>query len=160
MTTQAVQVPTKAGEVLVVKARAVAPQADGYSPHQFGENEKTKTLELLIRMNAPALSRTFTTPLYFSTPAAPYSWERLRAMGKEGDDITSLVGIDKNEVDLEIRGEDYEGKFQLKVQILSGGGNFNSSAPLNPKSFAAKLQATTGKGMGGGNSGKAPAPPF
>lgn len=155
------QWPTQKGEVAVYKARAMPPGPDGYSPHQFGENERTKTLELLVRLNVPEMGRTVTTPLYFSGDAAPYSWERLRALGKEDDDITHLRGIDKNEVDIEVRVTDYEGKLQVKVQILTGGGNFNSSSPLDPKSFAAKLQALTGKGMNAGNgSGGAPPPPF
>lgn len=154
--------PTQKGEVAVFKGRAVTPGPDGLTPHEFGENERTHTLEFLVVLNIPELSRTLTSPLYFSPQAKPFSLERMRAMGWEGglskEDVTDLKGIDKNEVDVEIRIEEYEGKLRPKVQILSGGGTFHSSKPLSPAEFKAKLQASTGNA--GGGAGKAEPPPF
>lgn len=158
MTQQVRKIPTVHGEVAVFKGRAIKPGPDGFSPHQYGKTEKGN-LELLIHLNIPEVGFIRTTPLYFSGPAAPYSWERLHALGKEGDDITNLEGIDKNEVDIEARGDTFEGKFNVKWQILTGGGQFKTANPIAPKEFAALLKASTGTGAGPNPTGGAPEPP-
>lgn len=99
-----------------------------------------------------------TTFLIFSAPSAPYSFERLRAMGWEGNDLTSLKGIDKNEVDVRIWEENYEGKPQLKVEIM-GGGRVQMSKPTSKEAFAAKVAAITGQGGGAPAAGTSK-PPF
>jgi hypothetical protein len=141
------------GETIVTKGRAVTPGPDGIAPHEFGENERTHTLEFLVMLNLPEFSRTATSPLYFSVAAKPFSLERMRALGWEGgpskEDVTNLKGIDANEVDVQVRIEEYEGKLRPKVEIMAGAGTFHSSKPLSPAEFKAKLAASTGGGGGG-----------
>jgi len=146
------------------KAKAVTPDATG-APHEFGKS-KQGTPELLVHLFLPDLQRTYVSPLYFSADAAPYSEERLRALGCA--DITTLAGIDANEVDVELKYEFYDGKWRMKCQILSGGGVFHTSNPMpgGGKEFAANIQATLGRpvNLGGapatGNGSGAPKPPF
>lgn len=149
------------------KAKAATPDASG-APHEFGKSTSGKP-ELLVHLFVPDLQRTFVSPLYFSPDAAPYSEERLRALGCT--DITTLAGIDSNEVDVEVKYEFYDGKWRIRVQILSGGGVFHTSNPLpgGGKEFAALIQASTGRApnLSGGpaSNGTAlaagtPKPPF
>ena len=62
------------------------------------------------------------TFLVFSEKSAPYSIDRLRALGWKGADLSNLDGIDANEVDIEVKYELYQGDQKMKVQILTGGG--------------------------------------
>jgi hypothetical protein len=151
------------------KAKAVPPDPSG-APHEFGKS-KNNTPELLVHLYVPDLQRTYVSPLYVSTDAAPYSEERLRALGCT--DLATLAGIDSNEVDVEIRHEQFEGKWRIRVQILSGGGVFHTSNPVpgGGKEFAALVHATLGRpsnltGQAGAangaspGSGNGPKPPF
>lgn len=45
--------------------------------------------------------------------------ESLRYLGFEGDDLSNLVGLDKNEVDLVVEDEEYEGKTYARVQFIN-----------------------------------------
>jgi hypothetical protein len=157
MTTQTRKIPSSPGEIAVFKAKALKPGSDG-APHQYGRRENGN-LELLVQLNITEIGLVRTTPLYFSKDAAPYSWERLRALGMKGDNIADLSGIDENEVDVEAKCESYEGKTQVKWQILTGGGTFKTSNPISPAEFAALLKAGTGTGTGP-NTGGAEPPPF
>jgi hypothetical protein len=99
--------------------------------------------------------------LYFSTASREFSVERLRACGWKGTNIADLTGVDTNDVDIEIRQEEYEGKTRNKYEIMTGGGRFSTKNPIDPKMFAAKFEAMGGGGQGGGNGGSgAPPPPF
>lgn len=150
------------------KAKAATPDATG-APHEFGKSSTGKP-ELLVHLFLPDLQRTYVSPLYFSPEAAPYSEERLHALGCT--DITTLAGIDANEVDVEVKYEFYDGKWRIRVQILSGGGVFHTSNPTPQKEWAASVQATLGRlplsggagGAGGGGAAPgasgAPKPPF
>ena len=150
------------------KAKAASPDASG-APHEFGKSNNG-TPELLVHLFLPELQRTFVSPLYFSSAAAPFSEERLRALGCT--DITTLAGIDANEVDVELKYEWYDGKWRIRCQILSGGGVFHTSNPMQGggREFAANIQAALGRpvnlsgaagaaanGSGGASS---PKPPF
>lgn len=57
--------------------------------------------------------------LVFGGDAGPYSLDRLRALGWEGDDIRNLDGIDKNDVDVEVQYETFEDKRRMRVQIVT-----------------------------------------
>jgi hypothetical protein len=148
------------------KAKAVTPDATSASPgspHEFGKS-KHGTPELLVHLFLPDLNRTYVSPLYFSTDAAPYSEERLRALGCV--DIVTLAGIDTNEVDVELKYELFEGSWRTRVQILSGGGGvFHTSNPVGGKEFGAIIQATLGRPInlsgaaGAANGGGGGAPP-
>lgn len=125
------------------KAKAATPDPTG-APHEFGMSKNDKP-ELLVHLFLPELQRTYVSPLYFSPDAAPYSEERLRALGCT--DITTLAGIDSNEVDVALEHQFYEGKWRTRVQILSGGGVFHSAKPMEGggREFAARVQALTGR---------------
>lgn len=150
------------------KAKAATPDPTG-SPHEFGKSSTGKP-ELLVHLFLPELNRTYVSPLYFSPDAAPYSEERLRALGCT--DVTTLAGIDSNEVDVEVKYEFYDGKWRIRCQILSGGGVFHTSNPMpgGGKEFAATIQATLGRPAnlagpsgapnGTASGGGAPKPPF
>lgn len=146
------------------KAKAATPDPTG-APHEFGKSTNGKP-ELLVHLFLPDLQRTYVSPLYFSPDAAPYSEERLRALGCT--DLSTLAGIDANEVDVEVKYEWYDGKWRIRVQILSGGGVFHTSNPMpgGGKEFAAVVQATLGRPAlsaapsGNGTAPGAPKPPF
>jgi hypothetical protein len=158
-TSRPIQLPSKHNEVVVLKGRAVAVGQDGFSPHEFGESREG-TLQINVQLNIPELGRTFTSPLYFSPESAVYSFERLRALGKDDDDLSSLRGIDRNEVQVEFRGNEYNGKFGLKVQVMTGGGTFSVTRTLSPSEFAAKLKAVAGVGGPKLRNGEPEKPPF
>lgn len=117
---------------------------------QYGE--KNGNLELIVDVVVqvpaddakPAHPRQLSTAHYLTQAAAQYVYERLRALGWEGNDIRDLRGISKNEVDIQVKTEDYQGKPVTKVEILSGGGRFKSATPVDKNVFAAKLAAITG----------------
>ena len=128
---------------------------------QYGES-KNGNPELLIDMMLTDLgNRVVTTPLYFSPESAPYSIERLRALGWETNDLQNLKGIGKNEVGIEIKYDLYEGSWKMKVQIQSGAGKFTTSKPTEKAAWAAKVGAITGLDAGSGaGSGTPPKAPF
>lgn len=143
------------------KAKAATPDPTG-APHEFGKS-KSGIPELLVHLFLPDLGRTYVSPMYFSAEAAPYSEERLRSLGCR--DLSTLAGIDANEVDVELKYEWFDGKWRIRVQILSGGGVFHTSNPMQGggKEFAAVVQATLGRSANltgtAGADGK-PKPPF
>ncbi len=95
---------------------------------------------------------TVSTFLVFSEKAAPWSMKRLRALGWSGTDLTDLTGIDSNEVDVEVKYEEYNGDMKMKVQIVTGGTVTieNQFDDKGKKAFAAKhaalAKATAPKG--------------
>jgi hypothetical protein len=125
---------------------------------QYGES-KSGHPELLLLVNLLDLNRQVTTVLFFSPDAAKYSIQRLRALGCESQDLSNLVGLDAKEVLTQIAYEMFEGKMQMKAQILSGSGQFSTAKPLDPKVWAARVAQILN-----GSNVKAPAiedkPPF
>lgn len=81
---------------------------------------------------------------YFTEGTYERTIESLRYMGFEGDDLTQLVGLDKNEVELVIEDEEYNGKFHEKVQFINRpGGAALVKKPLEgdkAKAFAAQMR--------------------
>lgn len=68
----------------------------------------------------PDLDNYKTTIVFpFGGDASPFSLERLRAMGWEGDDVRKLDGIDKNDVDVEIKYEEFDGAIRLRAQVIT-----------------------------------------
>jgi len=144
----------------VYKGRATK-RVDG-SWAQYGESSGGN-LELILDFNIQidGTPQRRSIVLYFSTASREFSVERLRACGWKGTNIADLTGVDANEVDIEIRQEEYEGKTRNKYEIMTGGGRFSTKNPIDPKMFAAKFEAMGGGGQGGGNGGSgAPPPPF
>jgi hypothetical protein len=140
---------------------------------QLGETEKG-TLQVAIDMDVkcdpPGQMTTF---LYFSPEAAPYSYERLRALGWTGkgpDDIDANMSIDTTEVDVRVtQAESYkapDGTMKMgvsKLEILTGAGKVTISKPLDKATFAARLKAiggSTGGAAPAASGGGGTAPPF
>src|SRR6185437_8523035 len=78
--------------------------------------------QIAIDLAFSGIDETGTTFLPFSEAAAPYSVERLRALGWQGDDLSNLVGIDANEVDVLVKYEMWDGKERMKIDVVTGGG--------------------------------------
>lgn len=131
------------------KGRAIA------GSEQYGTTKKGDE-QIAIDVEIPSLGCSYTTFLYFTEAAAPYAIERLRACGWQGNDISKLAGIDKNEITVGIKYETYQGKERMKIDIATGGGRVQLENPLDERAkraFAARMQSFL-KGAGGG----APAP--
>ena len=56
---------------------------------------------------------------FFTEATTERTIEALRYLGFEGDDLSNLIGLDKNEVDLVIEDEEYEGKTYARVQFIN-----------------------------------------
>ena len=127
---------------------------------QFGESESGKP-QMTMMVMIPDLG-TFTTSLFFSAEAAPYSLPKLKAAGWKGNDLSDLSGLGDSDVLVTIKYETYEGRQQMRVE-LAGGANFSPAKPLSQADFAKKVQAITSAMKGGGTpppgAGGAP-PPF
>jgi hypothetical protein len=128
---------------------------------QYGLAGYNETPQIAIDLEFPDGS-SMTTFLFFSAGAAPYSFQRLTALGWKGkgpQDLANLAGIDQKEVDVEVREEEFEGKTRLKAEILTGPGRVVIEKTVDPASFAARVAALTGN-----TSATAPAgpvkPPF
>ncbi|MDP2271236.1 MAG: hypothetical protein Q8K32_10930 [Archangium sp.] len=81
---------------------------------------------------------------YFTDATAERTIESLRCMGFEGDDLTQLEGLDKNEVELVIEDEEYEGHLNEKIQFINKAGGAMVKTPLvgeKAASFAAQMKA-------------------
>lgn len=120
------------------------------------------TEQLAIDLNVPSLGRSVTTFLYFSDAALPYALDRLRALGWEGGEDPKFPGISKNEVDVQIRYETFEGKEQMKVEIWTGGGRPVLKAPMSAQeergfmSRVSKAAKDAPPAEGGAAAGAAP----
>jgi hypothetical protein len=118
-------------------------------------------IALTMRMVIEGGTQDAVTFLIFSPDAAPYAWERLRALGFKGSEILKEPeGIYETEVDVNVKSEVYEGKTQYKCDIVAGGGTVKLSKPTSWSEFGAKVKAITGSqgtmvGAGGGTR-----PPF
>jgi hypothetical protein len=81
--------------------------------------------------------------LNFSEKAAPYSEEKLKALGYTGGDVETVKL--PNEVSVEVSYEMYNGKEKMKVNINTFGGAFKPRTQLDAKAkraFLASLNAT------------------
>lgn len=84
---------------------------------------------------------------YFTDKTRERTLESLQHCGWEGDDITDLSGIERNEVQLVVEHEEYEGKVRAKVAWVNrpGGGGIAIKAPLDEAEkaeFAREVKAT------------------
>jgi hypothetical protein len=80
---------------------------------------------------------------YFSEAACDRTLEALRYCGWEGDDFGQLDGLDRNEVELELEHETYEGKERLKVRWVNRLSSLALKAPMDAgqiASFAARMR--------------------
>lgn len=128
---------------------------------QYAVNPENGNEQIAIDLDIPSIGRQFTTFLYFTDRAAPYAIERLRACGWKGDDLSKLVGIDENEITVQIAYEMYKGEEKLKVQIATGGGRVKLENQMDEKAkraFATRMKSLV-KGTGGGNGNGGQKPP-
>lgn len=108
------------------RARGVAgTEQHGYAQ---GGGEQV-SLELDVQISDQNVVR-LTTILAFAGGAGPISIERLKALGWDGSN--ELRGIDRNEVEVEIKYEIPPGKTeeQMRVEIKTGG-RFAFKKPMN-----------------------------
>jgi hypothetical protein len=135
----------------IFKAKAV------FDSIQYGETTNGHPqIAVNMRMDAEGTPQDAGTFLIFSPESAPYSFARLRSLGWEGTDLTNLKGIDKNTVYVRVWQDSYDGKPQIKCEILSGG-SLTLAKPLSKEAFAAKVAALTGAPVGGqGGAAKVP----
>lgn len=95
-----------------------------------------------------------TTILAFAGKAGAYSIERLKALGWDGSN--ELRGIDRNEVDVEIKYEIPPGKTDevMRVEIKTGDGRFKFAKPMGDaekRGFMAALSKQAAQ-LGGGSA--------
>ncbi len=121
------------------KAKAIA------GTQQYGTAGDNNTPQIAIDLQVPQLGKSVTCFLYFSAAAYPYSVERLRVLGWTGDKLSDLKGIDKNEVEIEITEREYQGKTQMRVEILTGPGKVTLEKPITPGEFEKRVALLTGK---------------
>ncbi len=118
------------------KGRAIA------GSEQYGVTSKGND-QIVIDVDVPSLGRSLSVFLNFSENAAQYSIDKLRACGWSGEDLTNLIGLDKNEVDVNVKYESYNGEQKMKVDIFSGGGRVKLESPMDDKqkrAFAARMK--------------------
>ena len=122
-------------ELGIHKARAIAG-SEQFSPDANGN--------LIIGLDMQLDDgQTMTVTFPFAGKAPEYSMKKLRMLGWTGDDVTELTGIGANEVDVRVYEETYDGKTQLKCEIVYGGGAFKFKSQLDDrgkKAFAAQLR--------------------
>ena len=98
--------------------------------------------------------RTVTTFLFFSEAAKPYSIDRLKALGWNGD--APITGIGRNEAQVRISYEEYKGEEKMKVEVLTGGGRVSLREQLSPQEqrgfFAMLVDAGKKAGIGAPSS--------
>lgn len=132
----------------IYKGRGIA------GSEQYGTTSNDND-QIALDLTLADVGEQVTTFLIFTDKSAEYSIARLRELGWEGDDLSNLAGIDKNEVNVEIKYEEYQGKLQMRVQILTGGGRVvlqNSMDDKGKKAFAARF-----KGLAVASRGPKPA---
>ncbi len=135
------------------RGKAIAG-SEQYGQTSNGNDQVVLDLELID------IGEKVSTFLVFSDKSAPYSVERLRALGWRGNDLSDLSGIDENEVDVGVAYEDYQGEQKMKVQILTGGGVVlkNKLDDKGKRAFAAKYadlaKATAPKAAAAANGPK------
>jgi hypothetical protein len=99
---------------------------------------------------------------YFTEKTFDRTIESLRICGWEGNDLSDLQGLDKNEVELVIEDEEYKGNLIAKVKWVNRPGGLALKAPLTgdkAKSFAAAMRdRIKALDAAGGFKAKAPRP--
>lgn len=116
------------------KARGVAGSED------FGKSSNGND-QVAITLALSETGQRVTAYLSFTEKAKPYSMERLYALGWTPGSDESLPGIDRNEVDVDITYEMYNGKEQMKVNIATAGGGISEENRFAPKEKKSFLQA-------------------
>jgi hypothetical protein len=105
---------------------------------QNGTRQVAVRFEVLDEQGAPGGERV-TWYGYFTEKTAERTLESLQYCGWEGDDVTDLTGIERNEVQIVVEHEEYEGKTNARVAWVNraGGGSIAIKAPLDEAEKAA-----------------------
>lgn len=82
---------------------------------------------------------------YFTDGTLARTVESLRYMGWEGADLDKLEGLDKNEVQLLIGTEEYEGKWRNRVRFVNRAASLHLTNPLDPAAKVAFAQSMKGR---------------
>lgn len=80
---------------------------------------------------------------YFTEKTEERTFESLRYCGWEGTDLSDLTGIDRNEVELVVEEEEYDGKVKSKVQWVNRPSSPVMARPMDKaqvKSFAERMK--------------------
>jgi hypothetical protein len=134
MTTQAPQSDVKEG---MYRVRGIQ------GSQEYGDS-KAGFPELLLLVTVLDLKMDLTVSLSFHPNAAPYSIRKLRALGCESIELSELTGLDSKEAMAKLFYDNYSGTPVLKVEILTGGGQFHVARPVDPKVWAARVAAILG----------------
>lgn len=83
---------------------------------------------------------------YFTEKTAERTMQSLRYCGWKGDDVTNLIGISDNEVEVVVEHNTYQDKTNARVAWVNrlGGGGVSVKAPMpedKRKAFAKKMKA-------------------
>jgi len=114
------------------------------------------TEQIAVQLFLDDLGETVTAFLFFSEKAMTYSFDKLKALGWEGD-TTTYAGIDSKEAEVSISYEEYEGKERMRVDIRTGGGGVKLDRPMQgqqQQAFRAKLAALAKASGGAPANGK------
>lgn len=123
-------------EAGIYRARALSGSAQ--TGHTSNGNE-----QIVLTLDLLDIGEQVSAFIVFTDKSAPYSMERLRALGWKGTDLTNLDGIDSNEVNVEVKYEMYQGTEKMKVEIRTGGGVVlkDKMDDKGKRAFAAKYAA-------------------
>jgi hypothetical protein len=113
----------------------------------------------LVVTQGPNAGERITWYGYFTDKAKEITFRTLRTLGWEGDDLSNLAGIDKNEVTVYVKNEEYQGVWSLKVKgiyPLGGAGLANPMSEAEAKSFAAVMKGDAIASRGNGSSAPKP----
>lgn len=100
-------------------------------------------IRVLFALMGEYAGRHLTYDGYFSDGTYARTIESLRYMGWEGADLDNIEGLDKNEVQLLIGQEEYEGKWRNRVRFVNRLASLFLSNPLDiaaKKSFAQSMK--------------------
>ncbi len=123
-------------------------QAGRYKAHavsgsmQFGMSAKGNE-QISVDLLLPT-GEMVTTFLSFSDAARPYSEDRLVALGWAGIGHELDEAELNREVDVDVSYQDYQGKQQMRVDIVPGGGRVKMKTTLDEAQKKAFLQRLTG----------------
>lgn len=80
---------------------------------------------------------------FFTEKTTERTLESLRHLGWQGDDLSDLTGIDRNDITFVVEAEEYKGEMKPKVRWINAPGGMALKAPMGPeaaKAFAAKMK--------------------
>lgn len=132
---------------------------------QWGTAGDNDTPQIGVDLNCKMPDGSFeqvTVFLSFSAKASPYSFKKLEAMGWKGKgaaDLGDLTGIDANIVTVNVTEEIWQGKPQIKADVMTGPGRAVMQKPMDKADFARRVSVLISTNAGGVAGGGDPMPP-